>query len=236
MPEPDCEPSSAAELCGFEVTPSMAAAAAATAPMAPSAMADTTACRIGRALCRARAPGDPAAEPLPDLDFAYRGNFALPGAVDAGADGDEAGPAGRGRVGGRVAKRPEAVCTKVGSGSGRQSSPRCGCAMPEPTGTASTGSEPCGGRTLSAQLPLARKSSSASGTRGRGRGPWRCGRLGSVAGVGFWAAGVAICGRRRMLEVGIGAGRGVCAAAGADAVAAACAAADTEVCCSADTL
>jgi len=169
MPEPDCEPSSAAEFCGLEVTPSIAAAAAATAPMAPSAMADTTACRIGRALCRARAPDAPAADPLPDFDFAYRGNRAFPGAVDAGADGDEVGPAGRGRAGGRVAKRPEAVCTKAGSGSGRQSSPRCD--TPALTDTASLGSEPCGGRTRSAQLPLALKSSSASGTRARGRGP-----------------------------------------------------------------
>jgi hypothetical protein len=48
-----CEPSSAVVFeFGFEPTPSIAAAAAATAPIAPSAIAETTACRIGRALCR----------------------------------------------------------------------------------------------------------------------------------------------------------------------------------------
>lgn len=48
-----CEPSSAVVFeFGFDPTPSIAAAAAATAPIAPSAIAETTACRIGRALCR----------------------------------------------------------------------------------------------------------------------------------------------------------------------------------------
>ena len=47
-----CEPSSAVVFeFGFDPTPSIAAAAAATAPIAPSAIAETTAWRIGRALC-----------------------------------------------------------------------------------------------------------------------------------------------------------------------------------------
>jgi hypothetical protein len=73
-----CEPSSAVVFeLGFDPTPSIAAAAAATAPIAPSAIAETTAWRIGRALCRGRAAGCSVARDAP-------AGFEAPGAADVG--------------------------------------------------------------------------------------------------------------------------------------------------------
>jgi hypothetical protein len=105
-PSADCEPSRPAApvvVCGFEETPSMAAAAAATAPIAPSAIAETTACRIGRALCRGladadddedddddpEAAGEPAGAPPPGF-LGPDGLIGLPGAC--GLTGGRAGP------------------------------------------------------------------------------------------------------------------------------------------------